>query len=221
MPQEAPARTSVEGTPAPLQLTRSPRLDNALRLGWESFSRTLAAAGSKQSARWLAQRVDDSDLAEVAEPLLAAAVSADAEEAGEGLFALAELAEETGDDLLADTLWEGVLSRARDAEDGDAIMEATRRLAALAERLGDPLAAAEFYIAFLNWRREEGHAADPDDVLDAFDEVVRLAGVDGARKAAAEFEYRQAGFARAVEAEDPRAVEGDWEPGRPAYEGWE
>lgn len=221
MPQDALARISLDGTPAPLQLTRSPRLDSALRFGWESFARTLAATGSVDAARWLAARVDDPDLAEVAEPLLAAALSADAEEAGEGLFALAELAEETGDDLLADTLWEGVLARARDANDGDAIMEATRRLAALAERLGDPLAAAEFFIAFLNWRREEGHAADPEDVLDAFDEIVRLAGSDGARKAAAEYEYRQAGFARVVEAEDPRAVEGDWEPGRPAYEGWE
>lgn len=211
----------MEGSPAPLQLTRSPRLDNALRFGWDAFSRTLAASGAEEAARWLAARVHDPDLADVAEPLLESSISADLEESAEALFTLAELAEETGDDLLADTLWEGVLARARDANNEDLIIEATRRLAALAERLGDPLAAAEFFIAFLNWRRQDGHAADPDDVLDAFDEIVRLAGVDGARKAAAEYEYRQAGFARVLEAEDPRAVEGDWEPGRPAYEAWE
>ena len=213
--------SSVDRATAPLQLTRNPRLDNALRFGWDSFSRTLAASGAEEAARWLAARVDDPELADVAEPLLESSISADPEESGEALFALAELAEETGDDLLADTLWEGVLARARDALDGDLVIEATRRLAALAERLGDPLAAAEFFIAFLNWRREDGHAADPDDVLDAFDEIVRLAGVDGSRKAAAEYEYRQAGFARVLEAEDPRAVEGNWDPGRPAYEAWE
>lgn len=211
----------MEGSPAPLQLTRSPRLDNALRFGWDAFSRTLAASGAEEAARWLAARVHDPELADVAKPLLESSISADLEESAEALFTLAELAEETGDDLLADTLWEGVLARARDANNEDLIIEATRRLAALAERLGDPLAAAEFFIAFLNWRRQDGHAADPDDVLDAFNEIVRLAEVDGARKAAAEYEYRQAGFARVLEAEDPRAVEGDWEPGRPAYEAWE
>ena len=211
----------AEGAPAPLQLTRSPRLDDALRLGWEAFSRMLEASGAQEAARWLGARFDDPDLAAIAEPLLEAAVSTDPEESAEGLFSLAELAEESGDDALADTLWEGVLARGRDSGDGDLVVEATRRLAALAERLGDPLAAAEFFIAFLNWRREDGHGADPDDVLDAFDEIVRLAWVDGARKAAAEYEYRQAGFARKLEAEDPRAVEGDWEPDRPLYQTWE
>lgn len=212
--------SAVDGGSSPLQMTRSPRLDNALRFGWDAFSRTLTASGAVDAARWLATRVDDPELAEVAEPLLEAAISADAEEAAEGLFALAELAEETGDDLLADTLWEGALARAQDTEDGDLVAEATRRLAALAERLGDPLAAAEFFIAFLNWRREDGRAADPEDVLDAFDEIVRLAGVDGAQKAAAEYSYRQAEFARLVEAEDSRTLDGDWDPGKPGYEAW-
>lgn len=211
----------ADSAAAPLQLTRSPRLDNALRFGWDAFSRTLKASGAGEAAHWLAARVHDQELAEVAEPLFESALGPDRDEAAEGLFALAELAEESGDDLLADTLWEGVLALARDAADGDLIVEASRRLAELAERLGDPLAAAEFYVAFLNWRREDGHAADPGDVLEAFAEIVRLAGIDGARKAAAEYEYRQAGFARAIEAEDERAVEGDWEPGRPAYVAWE
>jgi hypothetical protein len=98
-------------------LTRSPRLDNALRLGWESFSRTLAAVGPQEAARWLSARTGDPELLEVAEPLLASALGSDPDEAADAFFALAELAEETEDDLLADTLWEGVLDRARDVVD--------------------------------------------------------------------------------------------------------
>ncbi|HEX2281016.1 MAG TPA: hypothetical protein VHG52_04560, partial [Thermomicrobiales bacterium] len=102
-----------------MRLTRSPRLDNALRLGWESFSRTLAAAGPEEAARWLSARTGDPDLAEVAEALLASALGGDPDESADALFSLAELAEETEDDVLADTLWEGVLDRSRSAEDGE------------------------------------------------------------------------------------------------------
>ncbi len=203
-----------------MRLTRSPRLDNALRLGWESFSRTLAAVGPQDAARWLSARTGDPELAEVAEPLLASALGGDLDEAADALFALAELAEETEDDLLADTLWEGVLDRARDVADGDLIAEATRRLAAVAERHGDPLAAAEFFIDFLNWRRQPGHSSDPEDVEVAFDEIVRLATVDGAQQAAAQYAYRQVGFTKLLDADDPRAVEGDWEFTRVPYEAW-
>ena len=210
----------ADGNPSPLHLTRSPRLDNALRLGWESFARTLAATGPEDAARWLAARVDDPELAEIAEPLLAAALSDDGEEAAEALSDLAELAEETDDDFLADTLWEGVLDRARSIGDGDLIAEASRRLSGLAERLGDPLAAAEFHIGFLNWRREPEHSSDPEDVEVAFDEIVRLATGDGAQKAAAEYAFCQAGFTRLLDADDPRAIEGDWETHRNPYESW-
>jgi hypothetical protein len=218
--QEEPTVFQAEGDRAPLVLTRSPRLDNALGLGWSSFSRTLTAAGPETAARWLATRLDDPDLLDAAAPLISAAIAGDGEEAADALFALAELAEETDDDLLADTLWEGVLELAREMADGDLVAEATRRLAALAERLGDPLAAAEFQIGFLNWRREGDHASDPDDIEQAFDEIIRLAEVDGAQKAAAEFAYRQAIFTRLLEAEDPRTIEGDWEQEHRPYEGW-
>jgi hypothetical protein len=210
----------AEGGSSPLRLTRSPRLDNALRLGWESFSRTLAATGPQDAARWLSARTGDEDLAEVADSLLAAALHADPDEAADALFGLAELAEETEDELLADTLWEGVLERAREIGDGDLIAEATRRLAALAERNGDPLAAAEFFIEFLNWRRQPEHSSDPEDVEVAFDEIVRLATADGAQQAAAQFAYRQVGFTKLLDADDPRAVEGDWETDAHAYQTW-
>jgi hypothetical protein len=210
----------AEGGSSPLRLTRSPRLDNALRLGWESFSRTLAATGPQDAARWLSARTGDPELAEVAEPLLASALGGEPEEAADALFGLAELAEETEDELLADTLWEGVLDRAREIGEGDLIAEATRRMAALAERHGDPLAAAEFFIEFLNWRRQPEHSSDPEDVETAFDEIVRLAAADGAQQAVAQYAYRQVGFTRLLDAEDPRAVEGDWETDSLAYQTW-
>ncbi|MBA3451346.1 MAG: hypothetical protein H0T18_09055 [Chloroflexia bacterium] len=212
----------ADGAASPLHLTRSPRLDNALRLGWDAFSRTLAASGGEDAARWIAARTGDPELVDIAEPLLAAAIDPDPdpEESAEALFALAELAEETDDDLLADTFWEGALDRAQTAGDGDLIAEATRRLAALAERLGDPLAAAEFFIGFLNWRRQPAHSSDPDDVEDAFDAIVRLATIDGAHQAAAEYGYRQVQFTRLLDAEDERAVEGNWEAYARPYEPW-
>jgi hypothetical protein len=210
----------AEGGSSPLRLTRSPRLDNALRLGWEPFSRTLAAAGPQDAARWLSARTGDPELAEVAEPLLTSALGADPDEAADALFGLAELAEETEDDLLADTLWEGVLDRARETGDGDLIAEATRRLAALAERNGDSLAAAEFFIEFLNWRRQPEHSSDPEDVEVAFDEIVRLATADGAQQAAAQYAFRQVQFTKRLDADDPRAVEGDWEANPLPYQSW-
>jgi hypothetical protein len=210
----------ADGAPRPLNLTRSPRLDNALRFGWDSFARTLAAAGAPDAATWLAGRLGDDELADVAAPLFAGAIGDDPEEAGEALFALAELAEEAEDDLLADTLWEGVLERAQAIGDGDLIAEATRRLAALAERNGDPLAAAEYHIGFLNWRREPEHASDPEDVEQAFDEIIRLATADGAPRAAAEYAYRQVQFTRLLDADDPRAVEGDWDERAGPYASW-
>jgi hypothetical protein len=212
--------SAAEGNPSPLRLTRSPRLDNALRLGWASFSRTLAAAGPEEAALWLSARTGDPELAEVAEPLLAAALGGDPDEAADALFGLAELAEETEDDLLADTLWEGVLGLSQGADDGDLMAEATRRLAAVAERNGDPLAAAEFFIEFLNWRRQPEHSSDPEDVEVAFDEIVRLANADGAQQAAAQYAYRQVGFTKLLDADDSRAVEGDWETDSLPYQPW-
>ena len=203
-----------------MHLTRSPRLDNALRLGWESFSRTLAAAGPEEGARWLSARTGDLDLAEVAEALLASALGGDPDESADALFSLGELAEETEDDVLADTLWEGVLDRSRSAEDGELMAEATRRLSAIAERNGDFLAAAEFFIEFLNWRRQPEHTSDPEDVEVAFDEVVRLATADGAQQPAAQYAYRQVEFTKLLDADDPRAVEGDWEANSTAYQAW-
>jgi hypothetical protein len=206
--------------PNPLTLTTHPKLDAALQTGWEEWEATAQEAGASGVAAWLAGRAGDRDLRQHALPLIAALLAAD--DPYERVQARIELAElvEGVDGLLADTLWEAVLAYGRETADADLIAEATTRLAAIAEAQADPLAAAEYHIEFLNWRRQPGHASDPEAVETAFDEIVRLASLDGAQKAAALFSYRQATYTRLLDAEDDRAVEGDWENNPAPYESW-
>ena len=208
------------GAGQPLGLTLSPRLDAAVAQGWEAFETAARAAGADQVAGWLAQRLGKPGLkADLLEPV---AALLEAEDPDDRALARAELAElvEGEDDLTADTLWEGVLAHARETDDPDLMGEAIAHLAEIAETHGDPLAAAEFHLEFLNWRRQPGRISDPDAVLDAFDEVIRLAHLDGDPSAAALYEYRQAAFARLAESEDDRASEGDWEREPVLYESW-
>jgi hypothetical protein len=207
----------------PLTFSRNPKLDFPLLFGWERWIAAARAAGIDAVAAWLAARAQDADLAATAREFLEPVLSdqSDAEERFDALVSLAELAEELDDDRLADAFWEGALDEGLDASDPDAIFEATSRLAALAERNGDPLAAAEYWIAFLNWRREPEHSSDPEQVEDAFDEIVRLADVDGARREAAIWSHRQVEFTRLAEDDDDeRAVAGDWTGGASAWSGW-
>jgi hypothetical protein len=204
----------------PLTLTTNPKLDAALNAGWEAWDPAAREAGAEAVAGWLARRANVEATREDLLPSMRALLSAtDAEERA---VACAELAELIGDDddIVADTLWEGMLAAGREADDPEVMFEATAHLAAIAEAHGDPLAAAEYFLEFLNWRREPHHAADPDAVLGAFDEVIRLARLDGEQKAAALFEYRQANFARLIETEDERATEGDWERDPTPYASW-
>lgn len=212
----------MSNPPDPLTFTRNPKLDFALLFGWERWIAAARAAGIDAVAAWLASRAQDADLAATAREFLTPVLAdqSDAEERFEGLVSLAELAEEMADDRLADAFWEGALDEGVDAGDPDAIVEATTRLAALAERNGDALAAAEYWIAFLNWRREPDHSSDPEQVEDAFDEIVRLAELDGARREAAIWAHRQAEYAWLAEDDDERAIVGDWTGGAGAWAGW-
>lgn len=208
------------GGPRPLALTTDPSLDQALQGGWEAWQAASRRAGAAAVASWVAQRGGDPALRAEVAPLVEAVLTAsDPQEAIEARIEFAEFAEGL-DELLADTLWEGVLAAARDTDDGDAYAEATSRLAAIAESLGDPLAAAEYHLEFLNWRRQAGHTSDPEAVETAFDEVVRLAERDGNPKAVAVFSFRQAGYTRLLEDGDDRAVEGDWERDPAPYLSW-
>ncbi len=203
----------------PLSLTLSPKLDAALLAGWEAWEVAARAEGADRVAAWLARRLEELPAtAELVEPIAALLGAEDDEHRAIARAELAELVE--GDDLLADTLWEGVLADGLETADPDLIFEATSRLAALAEEHGDPLAAAEYAIDFLNWRRQPEHASDVEAVETAFDEIVRLARLDGDQRAAALYEYRQAGFTRLAEAEDERATAGDWESQPAPYQSW-
>ena len=207
----------------PLILTRSPKLDAAIQAGWEAWESAARDVGAEAVAAWLGRRIGDPEVRGFALPIVQDLLEAeDDEERYEAWIELTELAElaEGTDDLLADTLWEGILAAGCATDDPDVIFEATTRLAAIAEAHGDPLAAAEYYIDFLNWRRQPGHASDPEEVETAFDEIVRLATQDGAQKEAAVYGYRQAGFTRWLDADDDRAVIGDWESDPAPYESW-
>jgi len=215
------SRPERPATGSPLSLTTHPRLDAALQQGSEEWLAALRSAGAEGGGRWFAQRAGDRDLRQEAAELVRALLeAADPDAQAEAWVGLGELADELADDLLADTAWEGALAAAREADNPDVIAAATARLAAIAEAHGDPLAAAEFYIDFLNWRRQPGHVSDAEDVETAFDEIVRLANTDGARREAALYEFRQAAYTRLLEAEDDRAVEGDWERDPTPYAGW-
>lgn len=203
----------------PIALTADPKLDAALARGWEEWEQAAKGAGVGAVAGWLALRLGDlGRKRELLQPVASLLEAADAEDRALARAELAELVEE--DDALADTLWEGVLAHGVAAEDGDTIAEATTRLASISEAHGDPLAAAEYHLEFLNWRRSDAHVSDPEAVETAMEEVVRLARLDGEQRFAALFEFRLAAFVRLVEGEDDRAAEGDWESDPTPYQSW-
>lgn len=204
-----------------ISLTLSPRLDSALGQGWESWESAARTAGAPAVAGWIAQRLGRPQLRTELQPDVESFLAAADPE--ERALAIADLAEivEGHDDALADTLWEALLALGFEQEDPDTIIEATSRLAAIAEEHGDALAAAEYHIDFLNWRRQVDHTSDPEAVADAFDEIVRLAGVDGNPQAVAIWEFRLVSFIRLDEADDETASTGDWERSPIAYESWE
>ncbi len=204
----------------PLILTVAPRLDAALATGWEGWLTAAREAGVTTVAAWIARRAGNAavpgELLPVVAELLAAAT---VEERIEPAMEIAELLE-GADDLLADTLWEGVLLAGHASDDADTVFEATGRLSAIAEAHGELLAAAEYWTDALNWRRQGARVSDPEQVETAFDEIVRLATLDAAPREAALFGYRQARYTRLVEAEDDRALMGDWEDDPAPYLGW-
>lgn len=205
---------------APLSFTSSPRLDAALARGSDDWLTAARALGTAGTLRWLGQRADLSeqlgDVADVVDALL------DATDPDETVGLLSELAELlTGDDdILAEVLAEGVLAHGIVVGDAEVIVDAVGHLAELAESAGDLLTAAEYHIDFLNWRRLPDHSSDAESVSSSFDELVRLAELDGATQAAAIFAFRQVTFQRIVDAEGETATTGDWDPKAPPYESW-
>jgi hypothetical protein len=205
---------------SPLELTLSPKLDAALRTGGLAWEKAARDEGAVRTASWLRKRVSSEAGALPLEEAVGVLLEAGDDDVR--TYARIELAEliDGEDDELADALWESTLSHGIATQDGDLVFEAASHLSAIAEANDDLLAAAEFFVDFLNWRRERDHASDPEQVLTAFDEIVRLAESDGEPKAAAEYQFRQAQFGRLVQADDERAVSGDWDAGSQPYAGW-
>jgi hypothetical protein len=203
-----------------LYFTLSPKLDQALAQGWRAWDAETDRAGADRVAAWLIHRQGDEADAEGIRESVAPLFSAEDDEAKIIAKAdLAELLEET-DPEVSDMLWEGLLEIGYERDDPDLIFEATVHSATLAEAHGQFQIAAEYFINFLNWRRQPGHSSDPESVEDALAEAARLAEADGARREAAIFQYRLAQFVPLVEAGDDRAAEGDWEPDTTPYEPW-
>lgn len=207
-------------SPSPLHLTLNPRLDAAMAEGYVAWERAAREAGVNRATAWASQRAGDelpkNDLREYIAALI------EAEDEDEATFARAELAEllEEHDDELADLLWERVLERGFETDDPDLVFESSAHLAGIAEDLGEVLAAAEYFIEFLNWRRQPGATSDTESVQTAFDEVIRLAEMDNEQRVAAIYTYRQARFTRLADAADERATAADWEDDRAPYGSW-
>jgi hypothetical protein len=205
----------------PLSLTANPRLDAALQSGWEAWEAAAKSTGPDGVLAWLKARLElPPDGGDISGPIQELLTATDPEQQAVARTELAEIFE-GDDDALADTLWEGVLSYGLDARDADYVFEASSHLARIAEELGDPLAAAEYFIDFLNWRRQPEHSSEIEQVEVAFEETIRLAEIDDDPRAVAVFAHRQAQYNRLAEADDDRATNGDWESSPEPYSSWE
>lgn len=205
----------------PLTLTTSPRLTTALQGDGPAFERTLLDVGQTKAEQWLRNRIGDEIEPDILHDVLAAWFDAPSPE--DRVMARVELAElVTGvDDDVSELLWEASLRDGYDRDDGDQAFDAISHLARIAETTADALTAAEFYIEFLNWRRSDDHVSDPDSVHEAFEEIARLAGLDGEVAATARYAHAHSVFTRVADDDESGASVGDWAPDSPPYTGWE
>lgn len=205
----------------PLTLTTNPHLSLALQDDGPAFEGALLEVGEDKAHAWLRARVGD----EIAPAMLHDALAAwfAASTPDDRVMARADLAELTAgiDDAVSELLWDASLQDGFERADGDQVFDAVSHLARIAESSGDPLAAAEFYIEFLNWRRAGDHVSDPESVHEAFEELVRLAEVDGEPAAAARFAHAHSVFSRLSDEDDTAAATGDWTPKTPPFAGWD
>ena len=205
----------------PLTLTTNPRLSLALQADGPGFEEALEAVGQEKAEAWFRNRIGD----EVEQEMLHDAIARwfDATSLEDRVMARVELAEltEDADGAVSELLWEASMRDGFERDDSDQAFDGAAHLARLAETSGDPLTAAESYIEFLNWRRTEGHVSDPETVHHAFEEVIRLAELDGAAQHSARFQHAHSVFTRIADEDEASASEGDWAPQTPPYTGWE
>jgi hypothetical protein len=204
-----------------MSLTIDAALDNATGSGWVAWRSIALTREPDHVVRWLAAQLPEGvERDDVEAPLRVLLSDAPPDEHG---FAASELSDlfEADAPALAALFLDALLVNGRLASDAEMMFDATVRIAQLDEEFGDPLTAAENYIAFLNWRRQEGSASDAESVLTAFDEVIRLAELDEAPQAVATFSFLQAQFLQVVEGDDPAAEAGDWAAGSSTFEPWD
>lgn len=205
----------------PLVLTTNPRLSFALHGSGADLERAMEAVGPDEVRKWLLNRTGD----EIEPDHLDAALAAwfESESPDDRVIARVELAELIGDtdEATSELLWEASLREGYERGDAELAFDAVANLARIAEDTGDPLAAAEYFIEFLNWRRQGDHVADPEFVHQAFEEIIRMAEAERLAAVAARYQAAHAQFTRLADAEDDRATEGDWAPGAPPFSGWE
>lgn len=205
----------------PLTLTTSPRLSMALQGDGPGFEQSLLEVGREKAESWFRDRIgDDIDPAILHEAL---AAWYDATSPDDRVMARADLAELTADvdDAVSELLWDASMRDGFARGDGDQAFDAAVHLAGITEASGDPLTAAEFYIEFLNWRRAHGHISDPESVHHAFEEIVRLAELEGEVATSARFAHAHSVFTRVADDDDADSAEGDWSPATPPFSGWE
>lgn len=201
--------------------TTNPRLSFALHGGGPDLERAMEAVGEEATREWFQDRVGEAitpeDLAAAVGAWFAAATPEDR------TLTRADLAEliAEADPAPAELLWDASLREGYERGDSEQAFDATVQLATIAEEADDPLIAAEYYIEFLNWRRQSGHASDPEAVHEAFEAIERLAEREAQHAVAARFTHAHAQFTRVEDAGDETAIEGDWAPGAPPFAGWE
>lgn len=203
---------------SPMVFTTNPRLSLALHGTGPDFERAMHAVGQEKTVTWLRDRVGDAIEPEYLEPAIAAWFDATSDD--ERVMARVELAEmlADADPSTSELLWEASMRDGFERDDSDQAFDAITHLSTFAEETGDPATAAELYIDFLNWRRDDGRVSDPEVVHQAFEEVIRLAQRSGEATAAAHFEHAHAQFAQV---DEERASEGDWAPTSGPYSGWD
>lgn len=206
----------------PLSLTVDPVLELAFREGHGAWARAVQARGTSATANWLIRRSVGVQLDEeaVKDAIASIALSRSPEALAAGQLELAELIRE-GDLEMSELLWQGVRDYAVAVGDADLMESATGELAAISGELKEPHALAKVWIDYLNWRRQPGSSSDPEQVLHAFDELIRAAEMSGAHRDAARYGWLQVQFQGAVDRNDPGALTGDWMPDSAPFVIWE
>ncbi len=205
----------------PLSLTVDHRLELAFREGHAAWTEAVRERGTHATANWLLRRsvgveIDRDAALDAIEGIVLSRTPEDLADAQRELVSLIR----EGDLEMSELLWTALRDAGLALNDPETIEEATTELATISGELDEPLNRASVWIDYLNWRRQPGSSSDPDQVLQAFDEIIQAAEETGAHRDAARFGYLQVQFQALVDAEDERATVGNWLPTDAPFEVW-